>query len=164
MLIRTISTGDATQVAAIYNYYIANTVVTFDEQPVTAQEMSTRIAQVTEKYPWIAGEENGRIIGYAYASAWKVRSAYRHSAEVSIYLEHGYSRKGYGSLLYTRLLEQLQLTDLHAIIGGIAMPNEGCVHLHEKFGFEKIAHFKEVGFKLNRWVDVAYYEKILKRE
>jgi phosphinothricin acetyltransferase len=160
-MIRTATLNDASQIAGIYNYYIANTTVTFEEEAVPESTMKERIAEVLEKYPWLVYEQDGRILGYAYAGAWKSRCAYRYSVETSVYLENGFSNKGIGSALYKELLSKLQDLQLHGIIGGIALPNDGCIALHEKFGFEKVAHFKEVGNKFNKWIDVTYYEKIL---
>jgi phosphinothricin acetyltransferase len=160
-MIRTATLLDAQSIAGIYNYYVAHTTVTFEEEPVTKEEMEKRMAEVLEKYPWLICEQDGKILGYAYAGAWKSRCAYRYSVETSVYLEHGLSGRGIGSALYEELLSRLKDLKLHSIIGGIALPNEGCIALHQKFGFEKVAHFKEVGNKFNQWIDVTYYEKIL---
>lgn len=162
--IRPITENDAEQAAHIYNYYVLNSTVTFEEVPVPVEEMRERISSVTEKYPWLVCIAGDKIIGYAYAGAWKARAAYRFSVETSVYLQEGLSGKGIGSALYTELLRKLRAQKLHSIIGGMALPNKECIALHEKFGFEKVAHFKEVGFKFGRWIDVAYYEKILPAE
>jgi L-amino acid N-acyltransferase YncA len=160
-MIREVNPADAAQIIEIYNYYILNTTVTFEEEAVTAAEMAGRIAEITEKFPWLVYESEGKIIGYAYASAWKSRCAYKYSVETTVYLQHGLSGKGYGSELYAELLVRLQQSGLHGIIGGVALPNDGCIALHQKFGFEKVAQFREVGFKFNKWIDVTYWEKIL---
>jgi phosphinothricin acetyltransferase len=106
-------------------------------------------------------EENGNIEGYAYAGAWKSRCAYRYSVEISVYLKHGSSGKGIGTALYSELLKKLKDLNLHGVIGGMALPNDISIALHKKFGFEPVAHFKEVGRKFEKWIDVVYYEKIL---
>ena len=160
-MIRDIKPADSPEIIEIYNYYILNTTVTFEEKAVTAADMVGRITEITEKYPWLVYELNGKIIGYAYASAWKSRCAYKHSVETTVYLQNGLSGKGYGTELYTELLSRLQKQSLHAIIGGVALPNDGCIALHQKFRFEKVAQFKEVGFKLDKWIDVTYWQKIL---
>ncbi len=160
-MIRDANPKDALRIAEIYNYYIANTTVTFEEDPVSADIMVGRITEVQDKYPWLVYEQDGKVIGYAYAGTWKSRCAYRYSVETSVYLENGLSRNGIGSALYSELLVRLKTLDLHGIIGGMALPNDECVALHKKFGFEQVAHFKEVGFKFNKWIDVAYFEKIL---
>lgn len=160
-MIRDAKPSDAAEIVEIYNYYILNTVVTFEEEAVTAGDMVGRINEITEKYPWLVYEQDGKIVGYAYASAWKSRCAYKFSVETTVYLKNGLSGHGLGSALYTELLARLQKLGLHGIIGGVALPNDGCIALHQKFGFEKVAQFKEVGFKFNKWIDVTYWEKIL---
>ena len=158
MKIRTATIQDAQAICSIYNYYIENTVVTFEEEGVSAKEMAKRISTVSSKYPFLAAEHENTVIGYAYATEWKNRSAYRFSAEITIYLDHEMKGKGIGSLLFSALLDQLRKTNLHALVGGIALPNSASVALHEKYGFKKIAQFEEVGFKFNQWVDVGYWE------
>ena len=161
-MIRGVRLEDAKEIAGIYNYYILNSIVTFEETPVGAEEIEARIESITSRFPWIVYEVNGRIVGYAYASEWKSRCAYKHSVESTIYLKQGEEYKGIGSTLYQELVKQLREMDLHALIGGIALPNEASVYLHEKFGFEKVAHFKEVGFKFGKWIDVGYWELIFR--
>lgn len=159
-MIRNISIDDARQICKIYNFYVLNTIITFEEEAVTMDEMRTRIENTTEKLPWIVYEKDGKIMGYAYASEWKSRCAYKHSLETTVYLKDGESGKGIGSLLYSELLERLKAKNYHAAIGGISLPNESSIALHEKFGFEKIGQFKEVGYKFNKWIDVGYWEFI----
>lgn len=96
------------------------------------------------------------MIGYAYASKWKGRCAYRYSVEVSVYLHAEQSGQGMGTALYSALFKQLSELGYHVAIGGIALPNAASVALHEKFGMKKVAHFKEIGFKFGQWVDVGY--------
>ena len=160
MNIRNVQPDDAAQIAEIYNYYIKNTHQTFETEPLSAEEMQARISEVTENYPYVVAEEDGVIYGYAYATQFKMRQAYEYSAEVSIYVRSGDKQKGIGTLLYDQLFEELRQTDIHAIIAGISLPNDGSVRFHEKLGFEKVANFKQVGYKLGRWVDVGYWELI----
>jgi len=159
-MIRNIVPSDATQVCEIYNYYIENTIVTFEETSLEVKEMMDRIMKITEKYPWIVYEENDEIIGYAYASEWKPRSAYRHSVETTVYLKPEMQGNGIGTLLYAHLIRLLK-DHVHAAIGGIALPNGASIALHEKMGFQKIGQFKEVGNKFDQWIDVGYWELIL---
>jgi phosphinothricin acetyltransferase len=154
--------SDAAVIAAIYNHYIAESVATFEEKPVSDAEMSRRIAEVqSASLPWLVAEDGGQIVGYAYATQWKARSAYRFSVSISVYSAPGYTRRGIGSKLYGQLFPMLKERNIHAVIGGIAQPNEASVALHEKFGMRKVAHFSEVGFKFNRWIDVGYWQRTL---
>lgn len=160
--IRPASSSDSAVIADIYNHYIAETVVTFEEEPVSSGEIARRIADVqAASLPWLVAEAHGQVAGYAYATPWKTRSAYRYSVEITVYLAPGSVARGMGSQLYSRLFSILQQRGIHAVIGGIALPNQASVALHEKFGCEKVAHFLQVGFKFNRWVDVGYWQRIL---
>ena len=159
-MIRSGTPQDAAQVCEIYNHYVRETVVTFEEQPVCVEEMAQRIADTIARLPWLIWEEGDRILGYAYASPWKARAAYRHSVEASIYLAPEATGRGIGSSLYKALIADLRQRNVHCVIGGAALPNPASVALHEKLGFEKVAQFKQVGFKFGRWVDVAYWELV----
>lgn len=162
MILRDATADDAPAIAAIYNPYILDTTISFEEDPVTDAEMARRIADVQGGgLPWLVAELDGAVIGYAYATKWRVRHAYRHSVESSVYLAPAAARKGIGSALYSALLERLRAGGYHLVIGGIALPNDASVALHEKMGYEKAAHFKEVGFKFGRWLDVGYWQKKL---
>jgi phosphinothricin acetyltransferase len=160
-MIRPVNPGDAAAICAIYNYYIVHTAITFEEQPLAVPEMERRIENITAKYPWLVWEAEDEILGYAYVNTYRERSSYRHTAELSVYLGKGREGAGLGSRLLSGLLETLGQTDIHALVGGITLPNERSVGLHEKFGFSKVAHFKEVGRKLGKWLDVGYWELIL---
>ena len=160
--IRTAVASDADRIAEIYNHYVRHTVVTFEEEPVSAEQMRQRMDDVfASSLPWLVGEVDGRVVGYAYATKWKARSAYRFSVETTVYLADGLSKQGLGSRLYEELFRRLKGQGIHAAIGGIALPNDASVALHEKFGMRKVAHFEQVGFKFGKWVDVAYWERIL---
>ena len=160
-MIRSVNIKDAAALAEIYNYYILNSIATFEETIIDGKEMEKRIQSVIPQLPWLVYEEEGQVIGYAYANQWKARSAYRHSVESTVYLKNGETAKGVGSALYKELLKILTDTEVHSIIGGISIPNASSVHLHEKFGYEKVAHFKEVGYKFGKWIDVGYWELII---
>jgi phosphinothricin acetyltransferase len=104
---------------------------------------------------------DGSVIGYAYATRWRARPAYRHAVESTVYLDPAAAGQGLGARLYRQLLKQLQAGGLHTVIAGIAQPNERSVALHERLGFRKVAHFAQVGRKFDRWVDVAYWQLLL---
>lgn len=157
-MIRPATADDAAAVAAIYNHYVATSTISFEEQPVPAHEMAERIASVSARLPWYVFERDGAVIGYAYATPWRVRSAYRFSVESSVYVSHAAARQGIGSRLYQTLIEDLRQRGLQVVIGGIAQPNDASVQLHERLGFKKVAHFSRVGRKFDQWVDVGYWE------
>lgn len=162
MHIRDAAAGDAEAVVTIYNHFILNSTITFEEQAVTDIEMTQRIADVQGVgLPWLVAEHDGVIVGYAYATKWRVRHAYRFSVESTVYLAPEFSGKGIGTALYTALLGRLSDGGYHLVIGGIALPNTGSVALHEKMGFEKVAQFREVGMKFDLWLDVGYWQKTL---
>lgn len=161
-MIRNVSLDDARSICSIYNYYILNSISTFELEPISVDETAKRIKLVKDKYPWIVYEQDGEILGYAYADEWKTRKAYKYSVESTVYLKDGESGKGTGSKLYKFLLDELKKMNIHAVIGGISLPNDVSVALHEKLGFKKIAQFKEVGKKFNKWIDVGYWELVIK--
>jgi phosphinothricin acetyltransferase len=163
MIVRTCEQKDFEAVCDIYNYYVENTIITFEEEPVTQQAMADRITAAMQSFPWLVCEVDDGITGYAYATRWHGRSAYRYSVEVTVYVRYGEGAKGYGQALYGKLL-RLLAGRYHALVAGISLPNEGSVRLHEKFGFRKVAHFSEVGRKFGRWIDVGYWQKIAQDE
>ena len=161
-MIRSVNKNDAAQLAKIYNYYIKNTIVTFEEHEIEVLEMVKRISEnQASNLPWIVFEEDGNILGFAYSSNWKSRCSYRFSVEVTVYLDHECKGRGIGSQLYEELIKQIKELKYHALLGGISLPNEASIKLHEKFGFKKVAQFKEVGFKFNKFIDVGYWELVL---
>jgi L-amino acid N-acyltransferase YncA len=161
MTIRHCLPSDAARICEIYNHYVRETVITFEEEPVAESEMASRIREIGGRWTWLVAEDAGTVAGYAYASAWKTRSAYRYSVESTVYIAPEQTRRGFGMLLYRALIAALRARNVHYVTGGIALPNPASVALHERLGFRKIGHFSEVGFKLGRWVDVGYWELIL---
>ncbi len=160
--LRSANESDADSLARIYNHYIANTYITFETEPVSATEMAQRVAEASNaSLPWLVAEAPGEIVGYAYAAKWRGRSAYRFSVESTVYLDLRHTGKGIGSQLYTSLVTAIRATSMHSVIGGIALPNDESVKLHERLGFRKVAHFEQVGYKLDRWVDVGYWQLML---
>ena len=157
--IRPAAIADAAAVAAIYNPYIRDTVITFEEVEVSTEEIASRMRTVAAaSLPWLVLEAADAVVGYAYASKWHARSAYRHTAESTIYLAQPACGRGHGRRLYTALLDQLRRLPIHVVVGGIALPNPASVALHEKLGFNKVAHYLEVGRKFDRWIDVGTWQ------
>jgi L-amino acid N-acyltransferase YncA len=160
--IRATMPADAEVLARIYNHYITATVVTFEETPITTTDMGTRLAETSsQELPWLVAQADAGVQGYAYASRWKGRCAYRHSVEVTVYIEHEATGRGLGTQLYAALFGELARGDCHVAIGGITLPNGASVALHEKVGMRKVAHFSEVGYKFGRWLDVGYWQLVL---
>ena len=160
-MIRGVIGDDIQQICKIYNYYIKNTIVTFEENPVFLDEMKKRVDEIISNFPYYVYVENDEVIGYSYAKNWKGRDAYRYTVESTVYLDNKAIGKGIGTQLYAKLLEELKKRKYHAVIAGIALPNEKSQYLHEKFGFKKVAHLTEVGHKFDKWIDVGYWELIL---
>ena len=160
-MIRPAEDRDSGALAALYNHYVEHSVATFETSPVSAEEMGNRVAAVQRLgLPWLVLGQGDELAGYACAVRWKIREAYRHSVESTIYLGHRHLGQGLGAGLYGELLRQLEALELHAVLAGIALPNSASVGLHERLGFEKVAHLKEVGRKFDRWIDVGYWQRI----
>jgi len=160
--IRSAKESDAAALARIYNHYVSATCVTFETDPVPAPDMAGRIAETQRaSLPWLVAEDSGQVVGYAYASKWKGRCAYRYSVESTVYLDASSTGKGIGSRLYAELITAIRALSMHAVIGGIALPNEQSIALHERLGFKKVAHFEQVGYKQDRWIDVGYWQLLV---
>ena len=163
-MIRKVNLDDAAQIRDIYNHYVDHTIITFEENQVSIENMKDYIRETTANLPWYVFDENSEILGYAYASSWKSRCVYKYSLESTIYLRPDSFGKGIGSKLYKLLLDEIRKLGYRAVIGGISLPNPASVALHEKLGFEKIGQFKEVGYKFKKWIDVGYWELLFENE
>lgn len=162
MDIRDATADNAAAIAALYNPYVTDTLVTFETEPLSVEAMRARMADAhAANLPWLVAIEDGVVVGYTHASPWKGRWAYRYSVESTVYLDPSRTRRGLGSRLYTALLERLRERGIHAVIGGIALPNPASIALHERLGFRQVAHFPQVGFKHERWIDVGYWQLLL---
>lgn len=160
--LRPATTGDAAAIAAIYAPYVRDSVATFELEAPEPSTIATRIGQVqAHGLPWLVAECDGQLHGYAYATTWKPRAAYDRTVETTIYLGPLATGQGLGRRLYAMLLDELQRAGLHALLGGIALPNAASVGLHEALGFTHVGTLRQVGFKCGRWVDVGYWQKLL---
>lgn len=158
-MIRLAKNSDSEDIARIYNHYITSTIVTFEEDEISPADISERLADNSKaNLPWLVDETDGCVNGYAYANKWKGRCAYRYSVEVTVYLAKSSVGQGLGTKLYAALFNELRKRSYHTVIGGISLPNPASIALHEKFGMQKVAHFKEVGYKFNQWIDVGYWQ------
>lgn len=160
-MIRKVRKEDTSAITAIYNHYIAHTTITFELEPVSEEEMWTRIQHINEKYPYFVYETEGQIAGYCYVHGWKEKAAYNQSAETTIYLAPSHTGKGIGKELMLHLIEECRRYELHTLIACITEGNEASYALHEKLGFEKVSYFREVGRKFGKWLGIVDYELIL---
>jgi L-amino acid N-acyltransferase YncA len=161
-LVRPARIADAAAIRAIYNHYVEQSWATFETEAVRVEEMAARIDRtLCAPLPWLVAVAHERIAGYACAAPWKARSAYRHSVELSAYLDPRFTRQGIGTRLYAALLERVRALEMHAVVVGVALPNDASISLHERFGFRKVAHFEQVGYKFGRWIDVGYWQLLL---
>lgn len=159
--IRPVAVADAVAICAIYNPYVQNTLISFEQKQLPKTEMAKRIAEYTALYPWLVAEVGGKVVAYAYATRWRSRAAYDQTLESTIYVDKDYTGRGIAKPLYLELLRQLKASKVHAVVGCIALPNDASVALHEKCGFVKVAHFPQVGRKFERWVDVGFWQVTL---
>jgi L-amino acid N-acyltransferase YncA len=160
--LRPATEADAEALAAIYRAYVLETPISFEVEPPSAAEMAQRIEKSLSRWAWLVHEAaDGRVVSYAYVSAYAERSSYRWSVLTSVYALPERHRRGDGRALYTALLSLLQLQGFEQAMAGITLPNAGSVGLHEAMGFEPVGVYRRAGFKLGRWHDVAYFQRAL---
>ena len=163
ILMRHAREADLTQINDIYNYYVINTPVTFDFEPVTLEERVVWYERFAESGPYqlFVAEGEGSVLGYAYSYAFRDRRAYDTTVEVTVYCADDATGRGIGTQLYTALFEAIEGQDLRLVIAGITLPNEASLRLHERFGFTPAGVMQEVGRKFDRFWDVGWFEKRL---
>jgi L-amino acid N-acyltransferase YncA len=155
--IRVAMPADADQIQAIYAPIVRDTTISFEDEPPTAEEMAGRIAGTLSTHPYLVCEEDGRVLGYIYASAFRARAAYRWSVETTVYIDGRTRRSGVGRALYVALLPILRRQGCHSAFAGIALPNAGSAGLHETLGFRSVGVYQDVGFKHGQWCDVGWW-------
>ena len=168
MEIRKVTVDDAKELLDIYAPYVEQTAITFEYDVPSVGEFVERIKKISSKYPYIAAVEDGKIVGYAYASAFKERAAYQWAVETSIYVDMQKRQNGVGRLLYEALEQRLReqgILNSNACISYTDVEDEhhtnGSVHFHEKLGYELVAHFHKCGKKFGKWYDMVWMEKML---
>jgi L-amino acid N-acyltransferase YncA len=158
-MIRPATLADAEPVCDIYNHYVTAGTVTFEEEPVTGEDVAARMRFVQSRsLPWLVDEEAGVVVGYAYVAPWAARSAYRFTVESTIYVDAACVGQGRGTELYARLLALLPGLGVHAALAQIALPAPASIALHERHGFAEVGRLTEVGFKFGHWVDVGIWQ------
>ncbi len=159
MNLRDINESDCEAIAQIYNHYVKTTTITFEEQPVSGKDIKERVQKVAGLgLPWLVAEEKGKVIGYAYATQWNTRTAYRYTVEPSVYLSPDVVSKGIGRQLYTCLLDTLKRQGIKNVISVITLPNPSSSGFHESFGFQKVGEFANIGVKFGRKLSVGYWQ------
>ncbi len=161
MLIRPVQIQDTQAVLHIYTPYILTTAFTFETTIPTIEEFEERIKTYTQKYPWLVAEDDGMIIGYAYAGKHRDREAYQWCVESSVYVQENYHGKNVAYELYTQLFKLLKQAGFINVYAGVTQPNPKSISFHTKMGFEHFATYKNIGHKLGKWHDVAWLVKVI---
>ncbi|MDR2505561.1 MAG: GNAT family N-acetyltransferase [Oscillospiraceae bacterium] len=159
--IRFADISDAAEILGIYKPYVEETVITFEYDVPTIAEFVRRITETRKTYPYLVYEEDGNVIGYAYAGAVRERKAYQWTCELSVYVKKEMYSRGIGKALYEKLLEYLKLQNFKIVYAVITAPNPQSEKFHERFGFTNIAVFKKTGYKMGEWLDVLWMEKVI---
>ena len=160
IMVRAAVPADAPAVAAIYAPVVTETAISFEEQPPTPDEIGRRML-ARPRLPWLVADDDGRVAGYAYASAHRARPAYRWAADCSVYLDPAYQGQGLGRRLYQELITEVRDLGYRTLFAGIALPNPASVGLHEALGFTPVGVFRGVGYKLGAWRDVSWWQRDL---
>ncbi|WP_431469507.1 N-acetyltransferase family protein [Sphingosinithalassobacter sp. LHW66-3] len=160
--IRAAAAGDSAAIAAIYAPHVIAGTVSFETDPPDARAMRKRIEASGGLYPWLVmtdGEAGDQpVVGYAYATRFRDRPAYRHVVETSIYVAGPAQRRGAGRLLYEALIDTLRAQGFTQAIGAIALPNDASIRVHEAVGFRRAGVLREVGYKHGQWIDVGFWQ------
>lgn len=160
-MIRDATPADGPACAAVYRPYVTDTAITFELEAPSPDEVARRIAKALLTHAWVVLEDDGRVVGYAYAGPYKERPAYRWSCEVSVYLEPGRGRTGAGTALYTALFDRLTARGYRSAVAGMTLPNDASVGLHRSLGFEPVGTYRRIGWKNGAWHDVAWAQRPL---
>lgn len=161
MIIRMACEKDSERLLEIYSKYIRETVITFEYVIPDIETFKSRIRSISAKYPYLVCEDNGIIVGYAYASPHKEREAFKWCLDTSIYIDEAYHGKNIGRVLYDELIRLVKLQGIYKLYAVVCIPNEKSERFHKRMGFESVAVFNNVGFKLGEWRAIEYLELIL---
>ena len=144
--------------AAIYEPYVTHGIASFEELAPSAAQLATRIAETSARYPWLVLEDDGRVVGYAYATQHRARAAYRWAVDVAVYVDAANQRRGAGRQLYEALFELLRRQGLLIACAGVTLPNDASVGLHRALGFEHVGTYRAIGWKAGAWRDVSWWQ------
>lgn len=156
--LRDATLADCNAINAIYNHYVATSTCTYDLEPMPEEARRAWFAHHGARHPVIVAEKVGAVIGWGSLSPFRDRPGYRFTVENSVYVHHDYHRCGIGSVLLAELIRRARAAEYRVIIAGVDGEQHGSARLHEKFGFEKVAHFRKIGTKFERWLDVLFFQ------
>ena len=161
MLIRPVQAADFDAIAALTNHFIQHTAIHFGYQAVSPSELRMPWESSRSRYPFLVAEVEGRFAGWAKSGVWRDRAAYQWTAESSVYVEPSFHRRGVGRTLYAALIDECRRCGFHSLIGGITLPNDASVCLHESMGFRKVSQVAHAGWKFDAWHDVGFWQLML---
>lgn len=162
--IRTACLADIPAILAIYSHYVRNTVVTFEEHVPTEEAFAAKMQGILQRYPYLVLEKDDKLVGYAYASAYREKSAYRWDVELTIYIAPEETGHGAGRVLYQTLLELLSLQRYRNAYACLTYPNLPSQKMHLRLGFAECGHFLGSGYKFGQWLDDVWLAKALQAE
>jgi L-amino acid N-acyltransferase YncA len=153
---------DGAACATIYAPSVSTGAASFEEVAPGADEMAARIARISDRYPWLLAQDGEDILGYAYATEHRGRSAYRWAADTAVYVSAEHHRRGVGRALYGALLPLMGRQGLYTAVAGITLPNAASVALHERMGFALVGQYRDIGFKHGAWRTVGWWQARLR--
>lgn len=162
MLVRDAIEKDIDSINSIYNYEVLNGVATFDTEPKTCEERLEWLNHHSSKYPCIVVEKDEKTLAWGSLTQYSTRKAYDGTCEISIYVDKDSRGMGLGKVIIAELLERAKNNGIHVILSRVAGENEASKTLHINFGFELVGILKEVGYKFDRYIDVNFYQKLIK--
>ena len=149
---------DAAACLAIYGPFIRDTVISFEEVLPSVEQFAERIRAAQQAHAWLVFEDDGEVVGYAYATQHRSRAAYRWATDVTIYVAQSHHRRGIARRLYEALFDRLRAQGYQVACAGVTLPNEASVALHRALGFEPVGVYRRIGWKFGRWHDVAWWQ------
>jgi L-amino acid N-acyltransferase YncA len=162
MLIRPANESDVPAILVIYNQIVATSTAIYNDQPVTFEDrLSWFRSRMSSRYPVIVAEVEDKIAGFASFGDFRSWPGYRFSVEHTVHIDHAHRGRGIGKQLLLALIPIARQLGKHAMVGAVDAENPISIRLHESLGFERVAHFKQIGYKFDRWLDLIFFEKIL---
>lgn len=160
-LYRNVTPDDAAEICRIYNPYVTDTTVSFEQEPLSVEAMRLRIEEIAKDCPYIVCEIDGKVAGFCYVHPWKERPAYAGTMETTIYLDTRYKHQGIAKEMMALLIDRCRQRGYYSLIACITAENTDSCHFHERLGFKLVSHFKAVGHKFGRPLDFVDYQLVL---